>query len=58
MVALAEMGERDALDREVVGLAAAGREDDALGFGAEQRRDPVTGLLDRLAGHDAVSMRA
>jgi hypothetical protein len=47
VVALGQTRQRDADDREVVGLAPARREGDAVRLAAEQRCDLGPGALDR-----------
>ena len=47
----------DAAEREVVGLAAAGGEDDLGGGAVERRGDPVAGLVHRLARPPPARMR-
>ena len=46
-----------ALEREVVRLGAAGREDDLAGLGVEARRDPLVGLVERGPGRPAERVR-
>jgi hypothetical protein len=53
----AQAGPVDALDREVVGLGAAGGEDHLAGPAAQRLRDRLAGLLDR-PGARAVPTRA
>jgi hypothetical protein len=58
VIALTEKSEGYALDSQVVGLAPAGGEDDAVLLAAEQRRDLGSGGLDRPMRDGAVPVRA
>ena len=58
MVAFAQTRERDSRDRQVVGLAPAGGEYDAVGLAAEQCGDLRPRALDRRARYGAVPVGA